>query len=106
MPLKIRRKDRPRRPAVDPSVITPLLAVSQDDQRTNPLLDSLRAAGIIRRTGGTAPVVGAKAYVRWWERVRAGIVLAAIIAGLGIALAAVIGVTVIAAGFLLEQAIS
>lgn len=100
-PLKIRRKTATRDPG-----LRPLFAVSQDDQRTNPLLESLRAAGILRRSDGGQPVVGTRAYVRWWERLRAAIVLAAIIAGLGIALAAVIGVTVIAVGFLLEQAIS
>ncbi len=76
-----------------------------DDDRANPLLDSLRAAGILKERV-LDPVIGRRAYVRWWERARALLVLAAIVAGLGIALAAVIGVTVLAAGFLLEQAIS
>jgi hypothetical protein len=80
-------------------------AVSYDNDRPNPLLDSLRASGILRQRG-LRPVIGARAYVRWWERVRAGLVLTAIIAGLGVAFAAVIGVTVVGAGFLLEQAIS
>ena len=68
-------------------------------------LDSLRALGIVRRRVDR-PTVGRKAYVRWWERVRALIVLAAIVVGLGVALAAIIGVTVLGAGFLLERAIS
>ena len=80
-------------------------AVSQGDDRPNPLLDSLRAAGILRQRV-LSPVVGPRAYVKWWERVRAALVLAAIVAGLGVALAAAIGITVLGAGFLLEQAIS
>ena len=80
-------------------------AVSQGDDRANPLLDSLRAAGILKQKV-LSPIVGPRAYVRWWERVRAALVLAAIVAGLGVALAAAIGITVLGAGFLLEQAIS
>ena len=72
---------------------------------TTIVLDSLRALGIVRRRVDR-PVVGRKAYVRWWERIRALIVLAAIVVGLGVALAAIIGVTVLGAGFLLERAIS
>lgn len=68
-------------------------------------LDSLRVLGLIRRRVDR-PTVGRKAYVRWWERIRSLIVLAAIVIGLGIALAATIGVTVLGAGFLLERAIS
>ena len=96
------RNGRVRRPAADRLAS---FAVSYDEERPNPLLDSLRAAGILRQKA-VRPVVGPRAYVRWWERVRAALVLTAIIAGLGIALAAVIGVTVVGAGFLLEQAIS
>ena len=44
--------------------------------------------------------------MRLWERVRALVVLSAIVIGLGVALAAAIGVVVLGAGFLLEQAIS
>ncbi len=44
--------------------------------------------------------------MRWWQRLGAAAVLTAIVAGLGIALAAVVGVVVLGAGFLLEQAIS
>jgi hypothetical protein len=79
--------------------------VSQGDDRPNPLLDSLRAAGIVRQRF-IRPIVGPRAYVRWWERLRAALVHTAIVAGLGVALAAAIGVTVLGAGFLLEQAIS
>lgn len=68
-------------------------------------MDSLRALGLIRRRVAR-PVVGRKAYVRLWERVRALVVLTAIVIGLGVALAAAIGVVVLGAGFLLEQAIS
>jgi len=71
----------------------------------NPLLDSLRVLGIIRRRVPRT-VVGKKAYVRWWERLRALVVLAGIVVALGIAVAAVIGVAVLSAAFLLEQAIA
>jgi len=76
-----------------------------DNERMNPLLDSLRVLGIIRRRVPRT-VVGKKAYVRWWERLRALVVLAGIVVALGIALAAVIGVAVLSAAFLLEQAIA
>lgn len=76
-----------------------------DDERMNPLLDSLRVLGIIRRRVPRT-VVGKKAYVRWWERLRALVVLAGIVVALGIAVAAVIGVAVLSAAFLLEQAIA
>lgn len=75
------------------------------DSATTIVLDSLRALGIVRRNVDR-PVVGRKAYVRWWERIRALIVLAAIVVGLGVVLAAIVGVTVLGAGFLLERAIS
>lgn len=72
---------------------------------TTIVLDSLRAIGVVRRRVDR-PTVGRRAYVRWWERIRALIVLAAIVVGLGVALAAIVGVTVLGAGFLLERAIS
>ena len=76
-----------------------------DEDDTNIIMDSLRAIGLVRRRVDR-PIVGRKAYVRWWERIRAIIVLAALVVGLGIALAAVIGITVLGLGFLLERAIS
>lgn len=75
------------------------------DDDTSIVMDSLRVLGLVRRQV-EQPVVGRKAYVRLWERVRALIVLAAIIVSIGVMLAATIGVLVLAAGFLLEQAIS
>lgn len=75
------------------------------DDASNIALDSLRLLGIVRRRVDR-PVVGRKAYVRWWERIRALIVLAALVVGLGIAVAAIVGITVLGAGFLLERAIS
>jgi hypothetical protein len=75
------------------------------DDDTSIVMDSLRALGLVRRRI-EQPVVGRKAYVRLWERVRALIVLAAIIISIGVALAATIGIIVLAAGFLLEQAIA
>lgn len=76
-----------------------------DEDDTNIIMDSLRAIGLVRRRVDR-PIVGRKAYVRWWERIRAIIVLAALVVGLGIALAAVIGIAVLGLGFLLERAIS
>lgn len=75
------------------------------DDDTNIVMDSLRVLGLVRKRIDR-PVVGRKAYTRWWERLRALIVLAAIIVSLGVALAVVVGVTVLSLGFLLEQAIS
>lgn len=69
------------------------------------MIDVLRFFGLARR-GVPRPVVGPKAFVRWWQRLRAAVVLAAVVAGLGAASAAVVGVIVLGAGFLLEQAIS
>ena len=76
-----------------------------DEDDTNIIMDSLRAIGLVRRRVDR-PIVGRKAYVRLWERIRAIIVLAALVVGLGIALAAVVGITVLGLGFLLERAIS
>ena len=76
-----------------------------DEDDTNIIMDSLRAIGLVRRRVDR-PIVGRKAYVRWWERIRAIIVLAALVVGLGIALAAVVGIAVLGLGFLLERAIS
>lgn len=56
---------------------------------------------------GPSPVVtGPKAYVRWWERVRAAVVLAALVLILGLATAALVGALFFAGGFLLEQIVS
>lgn len=76
-----------------------------DEDDTNIIMDSLRVIDLVRRRVDR-PIVGRKAYVRWWERIRAIIVLAALVVGLGIALAAVVGITVLGLGFLLERAIS
>lgn len=76
-----------------------------DEDDTNIIMDSLRAIGLVRRRVDR-PIVGRKAYVRWWERIRAIVVLAALVIGLGVALAAVVGITVLGLGFLLERAIS
>ncbi len=86
-----------------PSVLGVVPVDDEDD--TNIIMDSLRAVGLVRRRVDR-PIVGRKAYVRWWERIRAIIVLAALVVGLGIALAAVVGITVLGLGFLLERAIS
>lgn len=88
---------------VGPSMLGVVPVDDEDD--TNIIMDSLRAIGLVRRRVDR-PIVGRKAYVRWWERIRAIIVLAALVAGLGIALAALVGITVLGLGFLLERAIS
>ena len=88
---------------VGPSMLGVVPVDDEDD--TSIIMDSLRAIGLVRRRVDR-PIVGRKAYVRWWERIRAIIVLAALVVGLGIALAAVVGITVLGLGFLLERAIS
>ncbi len=88
---------------VGPSMLGVVPVDDEDD--TNIIMDSLRAIGLVRRRVDR-PIVGRKAYVRWWERIRAIMVLAALVIGLGIALAAVVGITVLGLGFLLERAIS
>lgn len=80
-------------------------AVPLDDDDNSILMDSLRVLGLVRRRV-EQPTIGRRAYVRLWERVRALIVLAAIIVSIGVLLAASIGIIVLAAGYLLEQAIS
>ncbi len=88
---------------IGPSMLGVVPVDDEDD--TNIIMDSLRAIGLVRRRVDR-PIVGRKAYVRWWERIRAIIVLAALVVGLGIALAAVVGIAVLGLGFLLERAIS
>lgn len=90
-----------------------MTAASRGDDRSSSgrrqpselLRSSLRAVGILRRSV-ERPVVGPKAYVRLWQRLRSLIVLAAIVVGLGIAVAVVIGVIIVGLAFLLENAIS
>jgi hypothetical protein len=48
-------------------------------------------------------VVGRKAYVQWWERIRAAVVLTVLVVLLGLATAAAIGALFFVGGFLLEQ---
>ena len=83
------------RPAADPD----------HEQTRMGIIDVLRFFGLARRAV-PRPIVGKKAYVRWWERLRAAILLGAIVIGLGLIVAAAVGVAVLGAGFLLEQAIS
>ncbi len=80
------------------------LRFDKDDENSI-VMDSLRVLGLVRRNI-EKPVVGQRAYVRVWERIRALIVLAAIIVTIGVMVAASIGLLVLAAGFLLEQAIA
>lgn len=97
----------PPRPAESPSERRPRSAGTLPARavRRFGVIDVLRFFGLARR-GVPRPVVGPKAFVRWWQRLRAAVVLAAVVAGLGMASAAVVGVIVLGAGFLLEQAIS
>jgi hypothetical protein len=54
---------------------------------------------------GPDPVVtGAAAKVRWWQRLRAAVLLLVLLVILGVALAAAIGAIVFLAGFFLELA--
>ena len=69
------------------------------------LIDVLRALGLARRAV-PRPVVGPRAYPQWWQRLLALVVLIALVVGIGFALAALVGLLVVVAGFLLEQAIS
>ncbi len=69
------------------------------------LIDVLRVLGLARRAV-PRPVVGPKAYPQWWQRLLALVVLILLVAGIGFALAALVGLLVVVAGFLLEQAIS
>lgn len=101
--MVVRRIDTRLSPR-SPGSIVAMLRLEKDDD-TSIVMDSLRALGIVRR-GIERPEVGRRAYVRVWERVRAFIVLSAIIVTIGVMLAATIGVMVLAAGFLLEQAIA
>ena len=51
-------------------------------------------------------VVGKKAWIQWWERLRSLVLLTAVVAALGLLLAAAIGLVIFLLGFLLEQAVS
>ena len=68
-------------------------------------LDVLRALGLAGRAVPRA-VVGPKAYVQWWQRILALIVLVLLVIGIGFVFAAAVGLMVVVAGFLLEQAIA
>ena len=69
------------------------------------LIDVLRVLGLARRAV-PHPVVGPKAYVQWWQRVLALLMLIVLVGIIGFVLAAAVGIMVVVAGFLLEQAIS
>ena len=69
------------------------------------LIDVLRVLGLARRAVPRA-VVGPKAYPQWWQRLLALVALVVLVAAIGFALAAAVGLMVVVAGFLLEQAIS
>lgn len=77
----------------------------QSSQASEVLVRALRAVGILRQPVQPA-VVGPKAYVRLWQRLRSLMVLAAIVVGLGIVVAVVVGVFVLGLAFFLENAIS
>ena len=69
------------------------------------LIDVLRVLGLARRAVPRA-VVGPKAYPQWWQRLLALIALIGLVVVIGFVLAAAIGILVVVAGFLLENAIS
>ncbi len=69
------------------------------------LVAVLRALGLARQAV-PEPVVGLKAYPRWWQRIAALLALAGLVVAIGFATAALVGFLVVVAGFLLEQAIA
>lgn len=69
------------------------------------LIDVLRVLGLARRAVPQA-VVGPKAYPQWWQRLVALIALVGLVVVIGFVLAAAVGIMVVVAGFLLENAIS
>ena len=69
------------------------------------LIDVLRVLGLARRAVPRA-VVGPKAYPQWWQRLVALIALVGLVVVIGFVLAAAVGIMVVVAGFLLENAIS
>ncbi len=69
------------------------------------LIDILRLLGLARRAVPRA-VVGPKAYPQWWQRLLALIALVGLVVAIGFVLAAAVGIMVVVAGFLLENAIS
>ncbi len=69
------------------------------------LIDVLRVLGLARRAVPTA-VVGPKAYPQWWQRLLALVALIGLVVAIGFVLAAAVGIIVVVAGFLLENAIS
>lgn len=82
-----------------------LLAEALEDGKPNKAMAWLQSVGLARREI-PKPVVGQGAYSRWWERLRAGAVLSALVFGLGVALAIAVGLTILGMGLLLERAIS
>ena len=87
------------------SAQTGLRSAATRPRRRIRLIDVLRVLGLARRAV-PRPVVGPKAYPQWWQRLLALVVLIALVVGIGFALAALVGLLVVVAGFLLEQAIS
>lgn len=69
------------------------------------LIDVLRVLGLARRAVPRV-VLGPKAYPRWWQRLLALIALVGLVVVIGFVLAAAVGIMVVVAGFLLENAIS
>jgi uracil-DNA glycosylase len=69
------------------------------------LIDVLRVLGLARRAVPKA-VTGPKAYPQWWQRLLALIALIGMVVAIGFVLAAAVGILVVVAGFLLENAIS
>lgn len=65
----------------------------------------LRVLGLARRAVPRA-VVGPKAYPQWWQRLLALAALIGLVVVIGFVLAAAVGIMVVVAGFLLENAIS
>lgn len=107
--MRVRYPNQPVKP-VNQKPVKPAKPVNKPGRPAPPtpaqtIRRVLRALGVLRQQVAR-PVVGPKAYVRLWQRLRALIVLVALVVGLGVALAAGIGALFIGLAFLLESAIS
>jgi hypothetical protein len=100
------RTGRGRQRPVDPRRLL-LMVAAHEAERKAP---SRRArdwwADAWARRGPEPVVTGEAAQVRWWQRLRSGLLLLALLVALGTAVAAAIGAIVFLAGFFLELATS
>lgn len=69
------------------------------------LSKTLRGLGLARRVV-PRPVIGEKAYVQWWQRLLAAVVLTFMVIGIALSLSAAVGLVVVVVVVVLEQAIA